>query len=123
MRLITLAFLLIVSLAAAPSTDISGTWTAETMMAHGGATQATPTTFTFKVEGDKLTGTVKGPEGEYEIKDGKIDGRTVTFNITVTPGNAKMMYDGRIDDDGIDFITKFEGGERSDQFLAERASE
>lgn len=123
MRFIALAFLLIGFLAAAPSTDITGTWTAETMMAHGGATQATPTTFKFKVEGDKLTGTVKGPDGEYEIKDGKIDGNTVTFNITVTPGNAKMMYDGRIDDDGIDFITKFEGGERSDHFLAERASE
>jgi hypothetical protein len=117
-----LMFLLVASLAAAPPTDINGTWTADTLMAHGGAEQAIPTKFTFKVEGEKLTGTVESPRGKYEIQDGKINGDAVTFNIVVTPGNFKMMYDGRITDEGIDFIAKIEGGERSDHFVAERST-
>jgi hypothetical protein len=30
------------------------------------------------------------------------------------------LYDGRITEEGIDFIAKIEGGERSDHFLAKR---
>ena len=35
------------------------------------------TTFTFKADGDKLTGTVSGRNGEAPIEDGKIDGNNV----------------------------------------------
>jgi hypothetical protein len=118
-----LIFLLVASLAAAPPADITGKWTAETLMAHGGAEQAIPTTFTFQVEGAKLTGSVESPRGKYEIQDGKVDGDAVTFSIVVTPGNSKMLYDGRIEDAGIDFITKIIGSDRSDHFLAERSSQ
>jgi hypothetical protein len=121
--LVNLVLLFALPVAAAPATDISGKWTAETLMAHGGAEQAIPTTFTFKVEGDKLSGSVESPRGKYEIQDDKVDGDAVTFSIVVTPGNFKMMYDGRAIDEGIDFIAKFEGGERSDHFLAERAAQ
>jgi hypothetical protein len=105
---------------AAPTTDVSGKWTAQTLMGPSGAEQAIPTTFTFNVQSGKLSGTVESPRGKYEIQNGKVDGDTVTFSILVTGGNFKLLYDGRITEEGIDFIAKIDGGERSDHFLARR---
>lgn len=125
MRLMTLecfVLLLVGSLAAAATTDITGRWTAQTLMGPSGSETPVPTTFTFKVEGDKLTGTVNSPRGTFEILDGKVAGDSIRFNVLVTASNNrfKMLYDGRITADGIDFISKIEGGDRSDHFLARR---
>jgi hypothetical protein len=118
--LVNLFLLFALPMAAAPATDISGQWTAQTLMGPSGSEQAIPTTFTFTVQGGKLAGTVETSRGKYEIRDGKVDGNTVTFSILVTGGNFKLLYDGRITEEGIDFIAKIEGGERSDNFLAKR---
>ena len=124
MRLITLecvVLLLAVSLAAAPTSDVTGQWTAQTIMGPSGAESPLPTTFTFKVEGGKLTGTVQSPRGTFEIVDGKIEGDSMKFSILVTAGNKiKILYDGKVTADGIDFISHVEGSDRSDQFLAKR---
>ncbi len=91
-------------------------------MGPSGAETRLPTTFTFKVEGNKLTGTVNSLRGNYEILDGKVDGDSITFSALVSVNNnrLRLLYDGRITADGIDFISKFEGGDRSDQFVARR---
>jgi hypothetical protein len=117
-----LTLLLAGSLAAAPPHDINGEWTAHTLMGPSGSEQAIPTTFTFRVEGGKLTGTVESARGNSEIVDGKIDGDALTFSVIATINNnrVKMLYDGRVTPDGIDFISKFEGGDRSDHFVARR---
>jgi hypothetical protein len=124
LRLITLEcviLLLAVSLAAAPATDISGQWTAQTIMGPSGAESPLPTTFTFTVEGGKLTGTVQSPRGTFEILDGKIDGDSMKFSILVTGGaKIKILYDGKVTADGIDFISHYEGSDRSDHFVAKR---
>ena len=125
MRFITLEvlfFLLIGVWPAAAATDIAGKWTAETLMGPSGSEQAIPTAFTFKVDGAKLTGTVENQRGSYEILDGKVDGDSVTFGIQLTGGGAKLNYDGRITAEGIDFIAKIDGTDRSDHFLATRPS-
>jgi hypothetical protein len=111
-------------LTAAPAADVTGQWAAQTMMGSSGSEMPVPTTFTFKVEGTKLTGTVSSPRGKFEITEGKIDGDSIKFSIVMTAGNtrSKMLYDGRIKPDGIDFISKIEGGDRSDQFLAKRST-
>ena len=124
MRLITLecvVLLLAVSLAAAPTSDVTGQWTAQTIMGPSGAESPLPTTFTFKVEGGKLTGTVQSPRGTFEILDGKIEGDAMKFSILVTGGaKIKILYDGKVTADGIDFISHYEGSDRSDHFLAKR---
>lgn len=120
LALVNLILLLVLPTAAAPTIDISGKWTAQTLMGPSGSEQAIPTTFTFNVQGGKLGGTVETSRGKYEIRDGKVDGNTVTFSILVTGANIKLLYDGRITEEGIDFIAKIEGGERSDHFLAKR---
>jgi hypothetical protein len=98
--------------------DVTGKWTAETLMGAGGAEQPVPTTFMFKVDGSKLTGTVVSPLGEFEIQDGKVDGDAILFNIEV--GGSTIAYDGLIKEEGIDFIAKFVGRDRSNHFLATR---
>jgi hypothetical protein len=110
------------SLAAAAANDISGKWTAQTLLGPSGSEQPVPTTFTFQVEGGKLTGSVESPRGNNEILDGKVDGDSITFSVLATINNSrvKMFYDGRMTADGIDFISKFQGGDRSDHFLAKR---
>jgi hypothetical protein len=124
LRLITLEcliLLLALSLAAAPATDVTGQWTAQTIMGPSGAETPLPTTFTFKVEGAKLTGTVQSPRGTFEILDGKIEGDAMKFSILVTGGaKIKILYDGKVTADGIDFISHYEGSDRSDHFLAKR---
>jgi hypothetical protein len=120
-----LILLLAASLAAAPTTDISGKWGGRTFMAPSGSETPLPITLTFKVEGDKLTGALSSPRGNYEIIEGKIGGDSVTFSALVGAGNnrLKMLFDGRITADGIDFISKFAGGDRSDHFIAKRLPE
>ena len=71
-----LALMAVFSLAVLAA-DASGTWKASIETPNG----AMENTFTFKVEGDKLTGTVTmGQMGEGPISEGKVDGDDVTFD-------------------------------------------
>ena len=109
------------SLTAAPTTDVTGKWTAQTFMSSSGSDTPVQTTFIFTMEGDTLTGTVSSSRGKYEILDGKVDGDSVVFTVQVTGDSRfKIMYDGKITAEGIDFITTFEGRDRSDHFIAKR---
>ena len=76
-------------------------------MGAGGSESPVETTFTFQVTGDKLTGTVSSSHGEFEIQDGKVDGDSITFSLVV-PG-AKILYDGEVVEEGVDFLASFEG--------------
>jgi hypothetical protein len=116
----TLALLL--SAAAFAATDVNGKWTAEIAGRNG---QARTSTFTFKADGDKLTGTVAGGQGgETAIADGKISGDDITFTVTrERQGNTiKTSYMGKVSGDEIKMKAKMEGGEgREQEFTAKRA--
>jgi hypothetical protein len=56
-------------------------------------------TFTFKVNGNVLTGTVGSPMGELPISNGKIDGKEFSFDIDM--GGNPMPHKGTIDGDVI----------------------
>ena len=85
-----------------------------------------------KVDGNTLTGTVSGPQGDMEISDGKIDGDTISFTQTMEfNGNTmKILYKGTISGDSIKFTREREGGGGQAQgrkggpmeFTAKRAS-
>ena len=50
--------------------------------------------YTFKIDGDKLTGTTTSPDGkEITIKDGKIDGNNISFSISLDMGGQEMKID------------------------------
>src|SRR5579885_1273378 len=57
--------------------DVSGKWVSEAQGKGG------PQTFTLKQSGSDLTGTVEGGRGgAVEIKNGKVDGDKVSFEVT-----------------------------------------
>jgi enterochelin esterase-like enzyme len=85
--------------------DISGTWKAEFETQIG----IQKYTFTFKQDGDKLTGKassdIEGQKQQVEIQDGKVDGDTITF-IEILPfqdTDIRISYEGKIMDNEFKF--------------------
>ena len=90
--------------------DISGKWTAQVPGRDG---QPQETTFTFKVEGDKVTGTVSGRQGDTPFADGKISGDEISFTVTRERQGAtiKQLYKGKVSGEEIKFTRSVEGGQ------------
>jgi hypothetical protein len=87
--------LLAVSVMTAAAADISGNWKATADF--GGQTMER--TFTFKVDGNKLTGeTTSSMMGKSTITDGKVEDDNVSFTITVKfqENEAKLNYKGKV---------------------------
>jgi hypothetical protein len=116
-------YLAIIVAAVVWAADLNGKWTAQVPGRQGNAQE---TTFTFKVEGDKLTGTVSGQQGETPIADGKISGDEISFTVTrERQGNTiKQLFKGKVAGDEIKFTRSTEGrqGDRPPvEFTAKRA--
>ena len=81
------------AIAAAPTADINGTWTTAFDSQVGQQTY----TYTFKVEGGKLTGHSKSNLGESDLK-GSVDGDKVTFveNLKYQDQTLAINYTGQI---------------------------
>ncbi|MBI3836687.1 MAG: hypothetical protein HY288_01970 [Planctomycetia bacterium] len=73
--------------------DVTGTWNVEVDL--GGQTGAP--VFTFKQEGEKVTGKYKGQFGEAEVT-GKVKGKEIEFTFEIQ-GGGKVVYNGTIDKD------------------------
>jgi hypothetical protein len=116
--LLALMALLCFSFVAAAA-DPSGKWTAE-VPGRGGNTQTN--TFTFKVSGSTVEGSLTTQRGDTPIAEGKIDGDTLTFSVS-RPGRdgnvMKMTYTGKVKGDSIDFTV--EGGRGPQTFTAKKA--
>jgi opacity protein-like surface antigen len=112
----TLAVLLVAALQAA---DVTGKWVAQVPGRDG---QTRETTFTFKAEGDKLTGSVSGRQGDVPITDGKISGDDLSFTVVMNfQGNeVKMLYKGKVAGAEIKFTRQREGGDQTQEFVAKR---
>jgi hypothetical protein len=74
--------------------DLNGKWKGVMKTPDGNELQVT---YNFKVDGDKLSGTAESPAGSVSIDDGKINGDTFTFKVTVDgndyPHKGKMYTD------------------------------
>ena len=105
---------------AASAADISGAWKGTAQTPNG----STERTFNFKVDGNKLTGdTTSDIFGKSTIEDGKIDGDTVSFTLTVSfQGNeGKVNYTGKIEgDDEIDFHVEIPAFNQTVDYAAKR---
>jgi hypothetical protein len=112
MSITILAALALASVLAAA--DISGKWSGE-VPARGATATAT---FVFKVDGDKLTGTMTGPQGEVPLQDGKVSGDQISFSTA--GGNAKILFKGTVSGDQIKMTRTREGGEGR-EFTLKRA--
>ncbi|MGA2063033.1 MAG: hypothetical protein ABSG67_21380 [Thermoguttaceae bacterium] len=67
-------------------------------------------TFTFKVDGEKLSGAVESPRGELDIKEGKVKGDELSFNVEI--GDSTIDYQGKLSDGKIKMKSKGPMGER-----------
>jgi hypothetical protein len=106
---VAITLFLVVSIGAAAA-DVAGMWTAQVPGRNG----TRDTKFTFKVDGDKLTGTMG--------VDGKVSGSNVSFTASVDRGGNTIKYNftGKLAGDEIQF--KREGGQgQAREFTAKRA--
>jgi hypothetical protein len=96
------AFAMTISAATATAAGVTGTWTAETTTPDGSSFQLT---FTFKVDGATLTGTVQGPGGDpMAISNGKVDGDKFTFDDSFN--GITIHHDCTVDGDTIKMTAK-----------------
>jgi len=99
--------------------DISGNWKATAEGPNGNMER----TFTFKVDGNKVTGeTTSSLLGKSAISDGKIESDTVTFTITakLQDNEMKLTYKGKITDQEIVFESSAGGGGQTIEWHAKR---
>ena len=115
------AILLVVTCVAAAA-DISGKWTAQVPGRDG---QTRETTFTFKADGDKLTGTMSGRQAgqDTQIADGKISGDQISFVVTMERGGNTMKFNYTGTVAGNEIKMKRAGGQGEPrEFVAKRAN-
>jgi hypothetical protein len=119
--------LLVTMSVTAQAADVNGTWT-WTTPARGNAPERT-SILKLKTEGDKLTGTINGRQGQEDIKitDGKVTGDEVTFKVSrERNGNTfTQKYTGKISGDTIKGKVTFDrnGEERSNDWEAKRKAD
>jgi hypothetical protein len=114
--LFTLLFALV--LATSLFADVAGTWTAAIETQVGTQNY----TYTFKVDGNKLTGTAKSQFGESQIQDGKVEGDDISFveNLNFQDMPLRIEYKGKISGDEIKF-TRNVADIANETFVAKRA--
>ncbi len=84
--------------------DVTGVWNVQVEI---GGNSGTPT-FTFKQEGEKLTGQYKGMLGDAKL-EGTVKGNSITFSFNVSPQgqDVTITYSGTIDKDTMKGTAKF----------------
>jgi hypothetical protein len=113
LRFLAVAILLLSALAiSAPAADITGQWTA-TFNTQVGEQHYV---YTFKVDGEKLTGTAKSDNGTSEIQNGTVKGDDVSFveNLDYQGQKLTITYTGKVSGDEIHFTRDVAGFAKED---------
>jgi hypothetical protein len=104
---------------AAFAADINGNWKATAEGPNGTIER----TFSFKVDGNKLTGeTNSSMMGKSTINEGKVDGDNLSFWITINfqGEEMKVNYKGKVSGDEIKLTSEFRGGEFTIEWIGKR---
>jgi hypothetical protein len=104
--------------ALAVAADFGGTWTAAIDTQVGVQNY----TYTFKVEGEKLTGKAKSQFGETDITEGAVKGDDISFveNLNYEGMPLKITYKGKLAGDEIKF-TRNVADIADEPFVAKRS--
>lgn len=100
--------------------DVTGTWKASLKSKNGTIKR----TFVFQQDGAKLTGKSTSDRwGTSKIKDGKIEGDTLSFTIAVDVefGVVNVSFSGRLEGDVLKMTAEVPGGDKVD-FTANRST-
>ncbi len=87
---------------------IEGTWKAKM---QGGDAGEMELTFVFKMVDNKLTGTIKTPNGDMEITNTKVDGKDFSFDVSFN--DSKITHKCKLNDDDT-ISLKVEGSPMGD---------
>jgi hypothetical protein len=117
-KLAIATLLFVLGSAAALAADISGKWTAHFTTPIGEQNY----TYVFQADGSKLTGTINNGTTSVDVKDGKVDGDTLTFVEDMKMGDMEMRieYTGKVAGDQINFTRKV-GDFGTEELVAKRA--
>ena len=98
--------------------DITGTWTASFDTQVGVQNY----TYTFKVEGNKLTGHMKSQYSDADIQEGTVNGDDISFveNMTFEGMPLRIVYKGKISGDQIK-LTRNVADTFTEEAVAKRA--
>ena len=101
--------------------DASGTWSGK-MPTRDGDTR--DVTFKLKQEAGALTGAMSAFDNDVAIKDGKAEGDSLSFTVTLDfNGNSfKIVFTGTIKGDQIDMTREREGSGNKQTFTVKRGS-
>ncbi|HEY7189268.1 MAG TPA: hypothetical protein VH436_22070 [Vicinamibacterales bacterium] len=110
MKVLAALVLGFVLFAAAPALahDVDGKWAGMVSTPMGDI----PVAYEFKADGAKLTGSTTGPDGgQIAIKEGKVDGNTITFGVTLDFGGMTLdlNYKGVVSAGEIKMTGEFAG--------------
>jgi hypothetical protein len=100
MRLFAFTMVFLLAAGIACGADIDGKWEGELDMMG----QTMPVSYNFKADGNVLTGTTPGMQGEeMELQDGKIDGNNISFSIVfdMMGQETKIDYKGVVEGNEI----------------------
>ena len=91
------------------------------MPGRGGETAST--TFNFKADGEKLSGTMTGPQGEIPLQEGKVAGNQISFSTTLDFGgnSVKILYKGTLNGDQMKMTREREGSGQPREFTIKRS--
>jgi hypothetical protein len=98
-KIITTALLLCCFLAGfgtIANLNLNGKWTGLLKTDQG---DEYPLVYTFKIDGDQLTGIAKTPKGDMPINDGTIKGNNFTFNVMVA--GMEVDHSGKFYGDSV----------------------
>jgi len=118
-KLLSLCAVLFLALtpAFAMAADISGTWSGAMKGPDGGGDFQL--SFTFKQDGNKLTGSIAGPQGDpLAISDGKVEGDKISF--TVSFNGTVITHEGTVNGDEIHLTSKSDQGGFGGEFTLKR---
>ncbi len=88
-------FIAVFAFAISHAQGISGKWKASLESPQG----SMELSFTYKVDGTKLTGTISSPMGSQDINNGKVTENEFSYEIDMM-GNV-MKFNGKLDKDII----------------------
>jgi len=101
-------FVLFLSVAhARPQSSVAGTWELTVESPRGKSTSM----LTIKQEGDKLSGVIKGRNGERPLESIALKGNEITFTITISAQGQDLLitYKGKVEKDSMKGDADFGG--------------
>jgi hypothetical protein len=79
MKLLFLLAFMLTGMTSFDQNPINGEWKGSRETPNG----VFEVNYTFKVEGNTLSGTSKSQFGEVQVENGKVDGKKISYNITI----------------------------------------